>query len=66
MTLGGRVSESNAKKLLARQLGEFANNLEGVSFLDVKTGKINSKILVMQELLLTSISAWAHEVHSSS
>ena len=46
MQLGGRVSEASAKSLLAKQLGEFANNLDAVGFLDVKTGRINSKRLV--------------------
>ena len=45
MKLGGRVNESSAKKVLAKQLGEFASQLEGAGFLDVKTGKISGKTL---------------------
>ena len=45
MKLGGRVNEASAKKLLAKQLGDFANNLEGVGFLDCKTGRIVGKTL---------------------
>ena len=45
MKLGGRVNEMSAKRILAKQLGEFASNLENVGFLDCKTGRINSKIL---------------------
>ena len=41
--LGGRVNEDSAKKLLAKQLGEFASNMESVGFLEMKTGKINAK-----------------------
>ncbi|CAE7337972.1 unnamed protein product [Symbiodinium microadriaticum] len=43
MKLGGRVNEASAKKLLAKQLGEFAANLDSIGFLDVKTGRISGK-----------------------
>ena len=46
MKLGGRVNEASAKKLLAKQLGDFAGNLESIGFLDVKTGRISGKSLV--------------------
>ncbi|CAE7614253.1 unnamed protein product, partial [Symbiodinium necroappetens] len=38
-----RVNEASAKKLLAKQLGEFAANLDSIGFLDVKTGRISGK-----------------------
>ena len=41
--LGGRVKEANAKELIAKQLGEFASNLDGAPQLDLKTGRIQSK-----------------------
>lgn len=46
MKLGGRVNEASAKKLLAKQLGDFAANLDSIGFLDVKTGRISGKSLV--------------------
>ncbi|CAE7265041.1 unnamed protein product, partial [Symbiodinium sp. CCMP2456] len=45
LKLGGRVNEASAKKILAKQLGEFANNLESAGFLDLKTGRISGKTL---------------------
>ena len=45
MSLGGRVSETNAKKLMARQLGDFASGLDNVGFVDCKTGRISGKKL---------------------
>ena len=45
MKLGGRVNETSAKKLLAKQLGEFASGLENMGFLDCKTGRISGKRL---------------------
>ena len=50
MKLGGRVNEASAKKLLAKQLGEFAANLDSIGFLDVKTGRISGKRLVCTTL----------------
>ena len=46
MKLGGRVNEASAKKILAKQLGEFANHVDSVGFLDCKTGRISGKMLV--------------------
>ena len=40
------MNEASAKKLLAKQLGEFAANLDSIGFLDVKTGRISGKRLV--------------------
>ena len=40
------MNEANAKKLLAKQLGDFAANLDSVGFLDVKTGRITGKMLL--------------------
>ena len=39
------MNEASAKKLLAKQLGEFASNLDSIGFLDQKTGRISGKTL---------------------
>ncbi|CAE7804634.1 unnamed protein product [Symbiodinium sp. CCMP2456] len=43
--LGGRVNESSAKRLLAKQLGPELAVLDNTAFVDMKTGKIASKTL---------------------
>ena len=53
MQLGGRVNSENAKKLLAKQLGEFSNQLDSIGFVDCKTGRITGKILGSNSLNIT-------------
>ena len=45
MCLGGRVNEASAKRLLAKQLGPEIANMDAMAFVDLKTGRIASKIL---------------------
>ena len=60
LSLGGRVSQSSAKKLLQRQLGDFASNLENVGFVDVKTGRISGKMLGRAFMYLLAEAARHH------
>ena len=46
------MNEASAKKLLAKQLGEFASNLDSIGFLDQKTGRISGKTLCSRYIYL--------------
>lgn len=43
LSVGGRVRSAEMKALIAKQLGQCINNLEGAAQVDLKTGRINSK-----------------------
>ena len=43
MSVGGRVRNPQLKAMLAKQLGQSLESLEGASLVDLKTGRITSK-----------------------
>lgn len=43
LAVGGRVRSPEMKALLAKQLGQGLQSLEGASLVDLKTGRIQSK-----------------------
>ena len=43
LSVGGRVRNADMKAMLAKQLGQGLQSLEGASLVDTKTGRIASK-----------------------
>lgn len=43
MSVGGRVRSPEMKALLAKQLGQGLDSLQGAGLVDLKTGRISSK-----------------------